>query len=148
MNDDDQPAPVVLVDACVLVPIRLTTTLLALAEAWLFEVLWSGQILDVVESNLPKVRVSPAAAARRVAAMRDGFGETALVDDFAELIDTMTCDAKDRHVLAATVKGKADDLQRPAITMRAFLASLAIVVPNFAGGAAKLATNSEPRTDG
>jgi predicted nucleic acid-binding protein len=100
----------VLLDACTLIPIRLTTTLLWLAEAGLFEVLWSEAILDEVERNLPKVGVSVEQAARRVGKMRDAFGAAALVDDFERLIPNMTCDAKDRHVLAAVVRGGASTL--------------------------------------
>jgi predicted nucleic acid-binding protein len=99
-----------LLDACALIPIRLTTALLWLAEAGLFEVLWSDAILDEVERNLPKVGISSEQAARRVGAMRRGFGAAALVDDFEHLIPDMTCDAKDRHVLAAAVRGGADTL--------------------------------------
>lgn len=95
-------------DACALVPIRLTQTLLWLAEAGLFELLWSEQILDEVQRNLPKVGITPERAAHRVSIMRDAFGEAALVDDFDHLIEDMTCDAKDRHVLAAAVRAEAD----------------------------------------
>ena len=107
---DRNNARVALLDACTLVPIRLTTTLLWLAEAGLFEVLWSDAILDEVRRNLPKVGISLERAARRVDAMRRGFGAAALVDDFEHLIPEMTCDAKDRHVLAAAVRGGADTL--------------------------------------
>jgi len=107
---DSDSARVVLLDACALIPIRLTTVLLWLAEAELFEVLWSDAILDEVERNLPKVGISSEQAARRVAAMRQGFGAAAMVDDFEQLIPDMTCDAKDRHVLAAAVRGGADTL--------------------------------------
>lgn len=99
-----------LLDACTLIPIRLTSTLLWLAEAGLFEVLWSNAILDEVERNLPKIGISPEQAARRVGTMRDAFGAAALVDDFDHLIPEMTCDATDRHVLAAAVRGGADAL--------------------------------------
>lgn len=97
-------------DACALIPIRLTTALLWLAEAGLFEVLWSDAILDEVERNLPKVGISREQAARRVGMMRQAFGAAALVDDFEHLIPDMTCDAKDRHVLAAAVRGGAGSL--------------------------------------
>jgi predicted nucleic acid-binding protein len=99
-----------LLDACTLIPIRLTSTLLWLAEAGLFEVLWSEAILDEVERNLPKLGISRQQAARRVATMRHAFGAAALVDDFEHLISDMACDAKDRHVLAAAVRGGADTL--------------------------------------
>ena len=57
--------PVVVLDACVLVPIRLATTLLWLAETGLFQPLWSEPILDEVQRNLPKVGVTPEQASRR-----------------------------------------------------------------------------------
>jgi predicted nucleic acid-binding protein len=99
-----------LLDACVLVPIRLATALLWLAEADLFELLWSDAILDEVERNLPKLGISTERAHRRVGMMREAFGSAALVDDFESLVAEMTCDAKDRHVLAAAVRGGADTL--------------------------------------
>lgn len=98
--------PVVVLDACVLVPIRLTTTLLWLAEAGLFQPLWSEQILDEAKRSLPKFGVTPEMARRRVAMMRGAFGAAAMVDDFDDLIDQMRCDSKDRHVLAAAVRRK------------------------------------------
>jgi hypothetical protein len=42
--------------------------------------------------------------------MREAFGAAALVDDFEHLIPDMSCDAKDRHVLAAAPLGGADTL--------------------------------------
>ncbi|TWC01550.1 PIN domain-containing protein [Brevibacterium jeotgali] len=102
--------PVAVLDACALIPIRLATTLLWLAEAGLFQPLWSDTILDEVQRNLPKVHVDPGTAARRVGMMRNAFGAEALVDGFDELIDDMQCDPKDRHVLAAAVAGGADTI--------------------------------------
>jgi hypothetical protein len=64
VNDvDPSSAHIALLDACALIPIRLTTALLWLAEAGLFEVLWSDVILDEVERNLPKVGISSKQAA-------------------------------------------------------------------------------------
>lgn len=102
--------PAAVLDACALVPIRLTTTLLWLAEAGLVQPLWSEQILDEVRRNLPKVGVEPARASRRVDMMRDAFGAEALVDGFEDLIDEMECDPKDRHVLAAAVAAGANTI--------------------------------------
>ncbi|GAB3114319.1 hypothetical protein GCM10027055_20130 [Janibacter alkaliphilus] len=99
-----------ILDACALVPIRLATTLLWIAEAGIFELLWSDQILDEVRRNLPKLGISEERAAHRVRTMRDAFGAAALVDDFDHLTDGMTCDPKDRHVLAAAVRAEADTL--------------------------------------
>ena len=100
--------PVVVLDACVLVPIRLATTLLWVAGAGLFQPLWSEPILDEVQRNLPKVGVTPEQASRRVGMMREAFGAEALIDGFDDLVDQMRCDPKDRHVLAAAVRGGAD----------------------------------------
>lgn len=86
--------PVVVLDACVLVPIRLATTALWLAEADLFQPLWSEPILDEVQRNLPKLGVAPEQARRRVAMMRDAFGAEALIDGFDDLINQMRCDPR------------------------------------------------------
>lgn len=102
--------PTAVLDACVLIPYRLATTLLWLAEAGLYQPLWSDQILDEVERNLPKLGVRPEQAARRVGRMRDAFGAEALVDGFGDLIEEMECDPKDRHVLAAAAHDGADAL--------------------------------------
>lgn len=95
-------------DACVLVPIALTDTLLRLAEAETYRPLWSDQVLDEVERNLPKVTssVTPEKASRRIAVMRDAFPD-ALVTGYEALVPAMTNDLKDRHVLAAAVAGGA-----------------------------------------
>lgn len=111
MTGTTAPNPrVAVLDACALVPIRLATTLLWLAEAGIFELLWSEQILDEVQRNLPKLGISEEKAAHRVRTMRDAFGTAALVDDFDHLIETMPCDQKDRHVYAAAMRAEADTL--------------------------------------
>lgn len=110
MSDAAGSTRVAVLDACALVPIRLATTLLWLAEAGIFELLWSDRILDEVQRNLPKLGISQEKAVHRVRTMRGAFGEAALVDDFDHLITDMTCDPKDRHVLAAAVRGEADTL--------------------------------------
>lgn len=109
-GSDPASGRIAVLDACSLVPIRLTTALLWLAEAGVFEVLWSDAILDEVRRNLPKLGVSEQRADRRVAAMREAFGVAALVNEYEYLIPEMTCDAKDRHVLAAAVHGGANTL--------------------------------------
>jgi predicted nucleic acid-binding protein len=93
-------------DACVLVPIRLADLLLRLAEAGTYRLLWSGQVLDEVERNLPKLGVPEANARRRVTLMRQTFPD-ALVTGYESLIESMTNHPKDRHVLAAAVRGDA-----------------------------------------
>ncbi|MEV8442963.1 PIN domain-containing protein [Actinosynnema sp. NPDC051121] len=93
-------------DACVLVPIRLADLLLRLAEADTYRLLWSDRVLDEVERNLPKLGVPEANAHRRVALMRRTFPD-AMVTGYESLIESMTNHPKDRHVLAAAVRGDA-----------------------------------------
>lgn len=61
-----------------------------------------------MQRTLPTVGVCPDRAARRVGMMRDAFGAEAIVDGFDTLVGQMTCDPKDRHVLAAAARGHAD----------------------------------------
>lgn len=93
-------------DACVLVPITLADTLLRLAEAGTYRPLWSPDVLDEVERNLPELTGAIEKAHRRVSVMRDYFPD-ALVTDYEALIPSMTNDQKDRHVLAAAVRAGA-----------------------------------------
>jgi predicted nucleic acid-binding protein len=96
-----------LLDANVLVPIHLTDLLLRLAEAETYRPLWSEQVLQEVERNLPKVGVTPEKAKRRVGTMRREFPD-AMVTGYQPLVDDMTNDPKDRHVLAAAVRANAE----------------------------------------
>jgi predicted nucleic acid-binding protein len=93
-------------DACVLVPIRLTDLLLRLAEADTYRILWSAEVLDEVERNLPRLGVRPDKARRRVQQMRSTFPD-ALVTGYEALIGAMTNAPTDRHVLAAAVRADA-----------------------------------------
>jgi predicted nucleic acid-binding protein len=95
-----------LLDACVLIPIKLTDLLLRLAEADTYRLLWSQDVLDEVERNLPKVGIAPDKARTRVQQMRDTFPD-ALVTGYEALIPAMTNHEKDRHVLAAAVRADA-----------------------------------------
>ena len=97
----------VLLDACVLLPYQLADLLLWLADAEMYEPLWSEEILDEVERNLvDKFNLSPEKASRRLNHMRSAF-PNATVEDYEDLISAMTNDQKDRHVAAAAVRGGA-----------------------------------------
>ncbi|MGW8566770.1 PIN domain-containing protein [Isoptericola sp. NPDC055881] len=94
----------VVLDACVLVPHPLYDTLLRLAGAGMFEARWSGQILEEVERTLIDKRGLPAEKARaRLVQMERAF-PLASVEGHEPLVDAMTNDPKDRHVLAAAVR--------------------------------------------
>lgn len=97
----------VLLDACVLLPYQLADLLLRLADAEMYEPLWSEEILSEVERNLiEKFNLTPGKASRRLNRMRSAFPNAA-VDGYEDLIAAMTTDPKDRHVAAAAVRGGA-----------------------------------------
>jgi predicted nucleic acid-binding protein len=95
-----------LLDACVLVPIKLTDLLLRLAEANTYRILWSAQVMDEVERTLLRLGVAPDKARTRIRQMCDTFPD-AMVTGYEALIPAMTNDPKDRHVLAAAVRADA-----------------------------------------
>ena len=104
---DPVPKIRVLLDACVLLPYQLADLLLRLADAELYEPLWSEEILAEVERNLVgKFGVTTEKASRRIGRMRSAFPHAA-VEGYENLIPAMTTHPKDRHVAAAAVRGGA-----------------------------------------
>ena len=98
----------VLIDACVLVPISLCDVLLELADAEFFKPLWSEMILAEVKNALVNDIGLPEERARvRIQEMRTAFPEGMIVN-FEDAIPLMKNHPKDRHVLAAAVKGGCD----------------------------------------
>lgn len=97
-------------DTCVLFGATLTDVTLRIAEEGAFSPLWSQGVLDeLVEALVRNERTTPAKARRRVEHMRRAF-PAAEVEDYELLVPSMTCDPKDRHVLAAAVSGRAEVL--------------------------------------
>ena len=96
-------------DACVLIPMPLADTLLRMAEApRLYLPRWSQSIMDEVTRNLIAKWDMPATKAqRREAELRRHFPE-AWVFGFEPLVDSMTNDPRDRHVLAAAVRSHSE----------------------------------------
>lgn len=94
----------VMLDACVLLPMPLADTLLRMAEIpRLYLPKWSEDILTEVSRNLTgKWGKTREQAQRRERAFREHFPE-AMVTGYGPLVDTMTNNPKDRHVLAAAV---------------------------------------------
>jgi predicted nucleic acid-binding protein len=94
-------------DASVIIPAPLNDTLLLAAEARLYRVRWSIDILEEDHRNLVSAGLTDSdRAARRIAAMRRAFPR-ATVGGYQAMIDRMTKHPKDRHVLAATVAAGA-----------------------------------------
>lgn len=98
----------VVLDACVIFPMPLCDTLLRTAEAGFYRLCLSQEILDEVTRNLIKQgRIKAEAASRYQGHIKAAFPE-AIIEGFEEIIDSMTNDPKDRHVLAVAVQSKAD----------------------------------------
>jgi predicted nucleic acid-binding protein len=96
-------------DACTLYGIRLTDLLLRLADEGSFRALWSDEVLEEVRRNVIRSGVDAAGIDHRITAMKQFFPD-ALVTGYEALTASMACDPKDRHVLAAAVRAKADVL--------------------------------------
>ena len=96
-----------LLDTCVLYPAYLCDTLLRLAEAEAYRPLWSADILTELRRNAVEAGIPADLVDRRVAQMSHSFPD-AMVTGYDSLIDGMTNDPKDRHVLAAAVRANAE----------------------------------------
>jgi hypothetical protein len=105
----------VMLDACSLVPHTLCDTLLTLAEHRLYVPQWSQDILDEFERNSVKRSVRSGHSSERAASiaknivtsMTAAFPDS-LVEGYTDLVPAMTCHPKDRHVLAAAVRGSCE----------------------------------------
>ncbi|MFY7067730.1 PIN domain-containing protein [Nocardiopsis changdeensis] len=96
-----------LLDTCVLYPAYLCDTLLRLASAGTYRPLWSDGILDELRRNVIARGIPEDRADRRIGQMRRAFPD-ATVRGHEPMIEGMTNDPKDRHVLAAAVRGGAE----------------------------------------
>lgn len=96
-------------DTCTLFGAYLCDTLLRLAEAEAFRPLWSADVLAELDRILRERGLPEAAVTRRTSEMRRVFPD-AEVTGYEPLIASMTCDQKDRHVLAAAVRARAEVL--------------------------------------
>jgi len=98
----------VVLDACVIFPMPLCDTLLRAAEAEFYRPYFSQEILDEVTRNLVKQeKITEAKAARYQSHIKSAFPE-AMVELSDQLVNLMTNHPKDRHVVAAAVKAKAE----------------------------------------
>lgn len=101
----------VILDACVLVPINKADLLLTFAEHHAYSPHWSERILEETVYAIPiatRRAVSLDRARKRIRMMNDAF-EDALIEGWEPLeagIQGLP-DPKDRHVVAAAVRGSA-----------------------------------------
>jgi hypothetical protein len=96
-------------DTCVLLKPYLCDTILTVAEAGIYRPLWSSDVLTELDRNLRKRGASEQQVAHRLGQMTRHFPDAEIMD-YDQLIDSMTNDQKDRHVLAAAVRGGAEVL--------------------------------------
>jgi predicted nucleic acid-binding protein len=96
----------VVLDTCALYPAHLRDTLLRQAERGLFRPLWSADILEELARNLVGAGIGSTAVDRLIEEMRFAFPD-AEVTGYRSLIEGLSCDPKDRHVLAAAVRADA-----------------------------------------
>ncbi len=109
---------IVVLDACVLIPMPLCDTLLRAAEASLYRFHTSEQILEETASNLAKIlekrnklepKIAEEKAHKRLQQMKQAFPES-LTEPKKEIIKIFKNDPKDRHVLATAIEAKADTI--------------------------------------
>jgi predicted nucleic acid-binding protein len=94
----------------VLYPQYLSDTLLTQAYAGTFRPLWSEEILNELGRNLREnAHLSQEQVSHRLGRMRRAFPDAG-VSGYEALVDSMTNDVKDRHVLAAAVRANVEVL--------------------------------------
>jgi predicted nucleic acid-binding protein len=97
-------------DTCAIYGSYVADTLLRIAEAGAFRPLWSAEVLSELERALMKnAGLTEQRARHRTTTMRKAFPEAEIFGSDS-LVDAMTCDTKDRHVLAAAVIANAEVL--------------------------------------
>lgn len=96
-------------DTNVLYGALLNDFILELADRGLFRPLWSKGVMEELRRNLLLAAEESELVEKRVGTMERYFPD-AMVVGYHDLIPTMTNDAKDRHVLAAAVRGGAEVL--------------------------------------
>jgi hypothetical protein len=84
----------------------LTDTALRMAQSGLYSPRWSLQIIEEARRNVSADGRNDGSRFDRI---REVFPE-AEVEGYEHLIDAMTNDPKDRHVLAAAIVGRADQI--------------------------------------
>jgi predicted nucleic acid-binding protein len=99
----------VFLDTCVLLKPYVCDTLLSIAETGMYRPLWSPMVLAELDRNLARRGLDDKQIRHRIDQMNAAFPD-ALVTGFEALIGQMANDPKDRHVLAAAVRGGAEVL--------------------------------------
>ncbi|MBM3854612.1 MAG: PIN domain-containing protein [Verrucomicrobia bacterium] len=103
-------ASTALLDACVLHPSLLRDLLLQLATTGLFRARWTEDIHEEwIKSVLERRPDLARAQLQRTRELMDAHAPDCLVTEYEALIPSLVLpDSKDRHVLAAAIRGRAD----------------------------------------
>ena len=119
-SSGQQVRPLAVLDACVLIPAALRDLLLSCADVGVFRPVWQDEILNEVKRNGSRLLVersgltAPAALAsveHILSRMADAFPDAGVNSSlWVPLVPDMTCDRKDRHVLAVAVGAAATHL--------------------------------------
>lgn len=96
-------------DTCALYGSTLSDLFLWLAEGGAFRPLWSEGVMKELRKNLVDAGHDADLVDKRLGTMRMAFPD-AMVSGYEDLESGMTCDPKDRHILAAAVRVNADVL--------------------------------------
>ncbi len=96
-------------DTCTLYGANVTDTILRLAERGAFEPRWSPDVMRELRKNLIESGLASDKVDRRIDHMQEAF-PNADVRDYQHLEGSLTCDSKDRHVLAAAIRSQCQDL--------------------------------------
>jgi hypothetical protein len=100
------PRYTAVLDACVLVPVVLSDTLLRVAEAGRYRPLWTERILGEAQAAIEEIHPG-INVTKRFAGMREAFDD-ALITGWENLEGRLLLpDEDDRHVLAAAIHGEA-----------------------------------------
>ncbi len=99
-----------LYDACVLYPFEIRDVLMVAARTRYFAVYWTDEILEECARNLiADGRATRSGMDRMFRDMKDLYRRATIPrSDYEHLIEAMTCNKDDRHVLAAAVAKKVD----------------------------------------
>jgi hypothetical protein len=100
----------VVLDTCVLAPMPAADFLLRLGEAGFFIPKWSNDILIELRGFLQSRGKTETQINHRIEMMSLAF-EDACISGYEDLVEGLNLpDKKDRHVLAAAIRGRADSI--------------------------------------
>jgi len=95
--------PVVVLDTCVLVPFSLRDILLSVAEAGLYDLYWTQEILEELQRTLILDMYIQKEKVQYLLNTIKAFFHSSQVTNYKHLIEIMPNDPKDRHILAAAI---------------------------------------------